>query len=212
MFILPLPSGPFLTNAYLLACEQTKEALIIDPGVESYSPLLKTVAAHGFTPQAIVLTHSHWDHIADVAKLKKKLSVPVMIHQADASNLVTPGADGLPMWVSFEGVTPDRFLTENDEIKMGNYLFAVIHTPGHSPGGICLYSPQAKVLISGDTLFKQSIGNLSFPTAEPEKMWSSLKKLEKLPRETKVYPGHGPATTIGEESWLPRAKSHFGGG
>jgi hydroxyacylglutathione hydrolase len=209
MFIQSLPSGPFLTNAYILACKQTKEALIIDPGVDSYQPILDVINNHQFTPTAILLTHSHWDHIANVSKLKETLNIPVMIHQDDEANLITPGSDGLPMTPSFDGVTPDQYLKEHDEILVGESQFVVIHTPGHTPGGICLYSPKEKILISGDTLFKQSIGNLSFPTANPDKMWESLKKLEILPPETKVYPGHGPSTTIGEESWLPQAKQIF---
>lgn len=210
MFIQILPSGPFLTNAYVLACEKTKEALIIDPGVESAQSILNLLKKNQLTPRAIVLTHSHWDHIADVSTLKEALAIPVMINREDAANLISPGSDGLPMWVSFEGAIPDRFLEEGDSVEAGSLSFSVIHTPGHTPGGICLYSAQEHLLISGDTLFKQSIGNLSLPTAEPERMWDSLKKLERLPPETRVYPGHGTSTTIGEESWLPRAKKVFG--
>lgn len=209
MFILPFPSGPFETNAYIIACPITHEALIIDPAPDSASKILTALKERSLTATKIVLTHSHWDHIADTAVLKEALNIPVLIHAEDAPNLEKPGTDTLPCWISFPGVTPDAFIKEGDNIKVGNYNFEVIETPGHTPGGICLYSREPKVLISGDTLFKGSIGNLSFATARPEKMWPSLDKLAMLPPDTSVYPGHGPSTTIGSENWLPRARQFF---
>lgn len=211
MFIQALPSGPFETNAYIVACEETKQAAIVDPGVKSFKKITTLLENKNFTPTIILLTHSHWDHIADVSKLKEHYGIEVMIHPEDAENLLHPGSDGLPMWTSFPGVAADKELTEGVAIQIGNLTWIVIHTPGHTPGGICLYCKSENALLSGDTLFKQSIGNISFPTAEPSKMWDSLKKLEILPENTKVYPGHGPSTTIGEESWLPNAKELFDG-
>ena len=87
----------------------------------------------------------------------------------------------------------------------------MIHTPGHSGGSVCYYDPKAQLLFSGDTLFHGTIGNLSFPTSNADRMWPSLAKLAHLPKEVKVYPGHGEATTIGKEPWLPKAKDYFGG-
>lgn len=210
MIIKILPSGPFATNAYIVACPATKQALIIDPGVESAVSILQTLNYEGLTPIKIVLTHSHWDHIGDVALLKEKLKIPVVVHSLDAYNLIEPGSDDIPCWVNIPPTDPDALLTDGESIPFGNLAFTVIHTPGHTPGGICLYNPEEHVLISGDTLFKDTIGNISFSTGQPDLMWSSLAKLAKLPPETKVYPGHGPTTTIGNESWLPRAKEHFG--
>lgn len=205
MFISTHPSGPFETNAYIVACEKTKKAALIDPGVGSFEPITTLLKTQNFQLEKILLTHSHWDHIADVSKFK----VPVYIHSLDIPNLENPGADRLPCWVAIEGVKPSVLIDEETLISVGNLTFHVIHTPGHTPGGVCFYNKEEGALFSGDTLFKGSIGNLSFPTCEPDKMWDSLKKLENLPRETKVFPGHGPATTIGEESWLPQAKKLF---
>ena len=210
MLIKTLPSGPFATNAYIIACPATKHALIIDPGVESAASILQTLKSEGLTPIKIVLTHSHWDHIGDVALLKEKLNIPVVVHALDAYNLIEPGSDDIPCWVNIPPTDPDALLADGESIPFGNLAFTVIHTPGHTPGGICLYNPEEHVLISGDTLFKDTIGNISFSTGQPDLMWSSLAKLAKLPPETKVYPGHGPSTTIGNESWLPRAKEYFG--
>jgi len=108
-----------------------------------------------------------------------------------------------------EGVEPEFDLQEGEIIEVGKLQLIVIASPGHTPGGVCFYLDKEKILFSGDTLFKGSIGNLSFPTADPQAMWHSLKKLEKLPSETVVYPGHGPSTTIGDEDWLPKAQELF---
>ena len=95
-------------------------------------------------------------------------------------------------------------------MKLGSLNFQVIFTPGHSAGSICFYEKRQRILFSGDTLFQGSIGNLSFPTSRPDLMWSSLTKLSKLPPHTQVFTGHGPSTTIENESWLANAQSHFG--
>jgi len=209
MLIQCFPSGPFETNAYIVACPETKEAAIVDPAPESAPFLISFIEKNSLKPTKILLTHSHWDHIGDAAALKKKYRLPLYLHPADSANMERPGSDGLPCWIAIEGAAPDGFLEEGERIPLGSLEFEVIHTPGHTPGGICLYCEKEGTLISGDTLFQGSIGNLSFCTAEPEKMWESLAKLEKLPPETRVFPGHGPATTIGAESWLPRAKELF---
>lgn len=205
-----IPSGPFATNAYVVACPQTKKAAIIDPGVDSKKNILTFLEQQKLTPIAIILTHSHWDHIGDVRDLKELLKLPVLIHQSDAPNLENPGADRLPMITPIKGTTPDQFLKEGQNIPIGNLNFKVIETPGHSPGSICLYEEKEHLLLSGDTLFKGSIGNLSFPTSDSNRMWPSLAKLAALPPQTSVYPGHGESTTIGAEKWLPRAQQIFG--
>jgi hydroxyacylglutathione hydrolase len=210
MFIKAIPSGPFETNAYVAACPLTKRAVIIDPAPDSADSIQQCLEQNQLTPEKILLTHSHWDHIADVAVLKNLYQIPVFIHPEDAGNLIEPGTDGLPCWYNFEGVNPNGYLNEGDKVQIGQITFIVIHTPGHTPGGICLYCPEENILFSGDTLFQGTIGNLSFPTARPKLMWSSLNKLAKLPAETKVYPGHGPETTIGHENWLSRAEEIFG--
>lgn len=210
MIIHAFPSGPFQTNAYVAACPKTRQAVVIDPAPGSFSSLIDFISKESLKPVAIWLTHSHWDHIVDTAAVKAKYGIPVLIHALDAANLERPGSDRLPFWVHIEGVTPDSFLNEGDRLKVGDLEFEVIHTPGHTPGGVCFYCPEEGVLISGDTLFKGTIGNLSFPTCVPDLMWPSLDKLAKLPPSTKVYPGHGPSTTIGDESWLPNARQMFG--
>ena len=210
MIIQDFPSGPFETNAYVVACPTTKEAAIIDPAPDSSESLISYLTENQLNPQKILLTHSHWDHIADVSTIREHYHIPVYVHPLDAPNLITPGADGLPYWIPITGVTPDKLLAEGDVVDIGTLQFKVIHTPGHTPGGVCFYCEPEGVLLSGDTLFRSSIGKLSFPTSEPDKMWESLSKLAQLPATTKVYPGHGPSTTIGKEKWLANAKQIFG--
>jgi len=212
MIIKRFPSGPYATIAYAVMCETTRHAALIDasPGcLARMAPFLEMQKA---TPQILFLTHSHWDHIADAAALKESYRIPVYIHPEDLFNLESPGSDGIPIPLvqPIPAVNPDGLLEEGQVFTVGMLKFKVLHTPGHSPGSVCLYLESEAVLFSGDTLFKGTIGNLSIPTSEPARMWTSLEKLALLPPGTTVYPGHGNSTTIGEEGWLSRAKSIFG--
>lgn len=199
MTVSVFPCGPFETNAYIIACPATQEAAFVDPAPESAAKLERYVQQNDLKPTKILLTHSHWDHIADAAALQKKFNIPIYIHPLDAPNLVQPGSDGLPCWIDIPPISSYKEIKEGDHIDLGECMLSVIHTPGHTPGGVCFYCPEHQFLISGDTLFKGAIGNLSFPTARPQLMGPSLKKLSQLPGETRVYPGHGPSTTISKE-------------
>lgn len=210
MIFQPFPSGPFQTNAYVVACKTTKKAAIVDPSPKSFKAISAFIAQNQLIPEKILLTHSHWDHIADVAKCKQEYNIPIWVHPLDRANLESPGADGLPYWVHIEAASADHLLEDAESFFVGNIEFTTIYTPGHTPGGVCFYSSQEKALLSGDTLFQGTFGSLSLPTSQSELMWSSLDKLAKLPPETIVYPGHGASTTIGQEDWLPRAKELFG--
>lgn len=210
MIVEVFPSGPVNTNAILIGCEKTRTGVFIDPSAGSAQKLLDAAEKHHLKIQAIYLTHSHWDHFVDAAYLKQKLRIDVYVHEKDAENLIHPGADRLPTFFDIEGVEPTHLLEDGDKGSIGDLQFVVIHTPGHCPGSVCFYFEKEQVLISGDTLFKGTIGRLDLPTAEPKKMWISLKKLALLPGVTKVYPGHGPTTTIGAETWLSSAENMFG--
>lgn len=204
-------SGPVFTNCVLLGCSKTKKAAIIDAPLGSLSLLLPRIEELKLIPEMLLLTHSHWDHMGDAAAIKKRLGIPLYVHQLDAPNLLEPGSDRIPMIRVIDRVEADYFLEEGQKLLLGELKIEVIHTPGHTPGGVCFYLPEEDTLISGDTLFQGSIGNISFSTGEPDKMWKSLEKLAKLPRATRVIPGHGEETTIGDEPWLIDAKKYFGG-
>jgi glyoxylase-like metal-dependent hydrolase (beta-lactamase superfamily II) len=209
MILRDFSSGPIDTNFYLLGCNETKKAWIVDAPSGAADVAAVEAKNLGLTVEKIILTHSHWDHIADLSLLKKIYPVTVAVHQEDMLNVEHPGSDGLALYLPIEGVKVDEVLQGNEEFSLGKLHIQIIHTPGHSPGGICLYLADQKVLISGDTLFKGSLGRIDLPTSEPERMWVSLKRLSKIPSDVKVFPGHGPSTTIGSEGWLARAEEFF---
>jgi Zn-dependent hydrolases, including glyoxylases len=210
--VLAFPSGPYATNAYLVFSPETRYAYIIDPAAGSTAPIVDTINKKQLKPQAILLTHSHLDHTADAAGLKEALHIPLYVHERDAKNVTHPGSDGLGMFIFTKATSVDHFLKDGEELKVDGIRFLVIHTPGHTPGGVCFYAPDDALLISGDTLFQRSIGNLSFPTCSSSDMWRSLERLAILPPQVVVFPGHGASTTIGEEKeMMLHAKRIFGG-
>lgn len=201
---------PISTNSYVLACPTTKKAAIIDPSQDSSFSIQAKVESDGLIPTAIFLTHSHWDHIIEVKKIKDLFQIPLYCHKLDAQNVEKPGSDGLPVLFAVEGCKVDHFFSDGFEGMVGEMKYIIIHTPGHSPGGVCIYFPEQKALFSGDTLFQGTMGRLDLPTGKADEMWQSLKKLSSLPPDTDVYPGHGPKTTIEEEKWIEKAKEIFG--
>jgi hydroxyacylglutathione hydrolase len=206
MILEVFPSGPLQTNAILLGCDKTHLAAIVDAPFGCSDELFERVNALSLKVVMILFTHSHWDHIAEAPRLKELFKAPVYIHELDAGNLENPGSDRLPLMFTIKGIKPDFFLKEGQEILLGEIKIKVIHTPGHTPGGVCFYLEREGVLVSGDTLFRGTYGNLSLPTAQPKLMPGSLKKLGSLPPETQVFPGHGEDTTIGNERWLKDAQ------
>lgn len=211
MNVLCFPTGPYATNMYIIYCKETSDAVIIDPGLSGFDKIVEAVKQYSLKPSAVWLTHTHWDHIVDAAKVKRELALPIYVNEEDQGNLIRPGSDKVPMIIpKFEGTTPDHLIKEGDILTVGKLSFEVIHTPGHSPGGVCFYCESQKILISGDTFFRRSIGALNLPTSESERMWPSLDKIAKLPPETTIFPGHGQQTTIKDEPWLSKAKKIFG--
>lgn len=204
--------GPVSTNTYLVGCLETKKGAVIDPAMGSLEVVQQAAQEAGITLEKILLTHSHWDHFVDAAALQKATHSLVYVHPLDLKNLENPGSDKLPCPLPIAKVHPDRFVEDKMEIALGTLLFQVLHTPGHTPGGVCYYLPSHNLLFSGDTLFRGSIGNLHFPTGEPEKMWTSLAQIHKLPPVTRVLPGHGPDTLLEKEPWLDKAQELFGDG
>lgn len=205
MLIKCVTAGPVETNAYFVFFENAGEAIVIDAPPESLEPLLALSKEQGTAVKGIYLTHSHFDHIHDAKALSKQLSAPVFVHKDDSQNLEIPGSDGLPNFLSTEGVTPGGFLQEGDAVSVGGATFSVLHTPGHTPGGVCFFFPQERALFSGDTLFQGTHGRVDLPGADKEAMLRSLKRLSQLDGDITVYPGHGASTTIeNERRWICR--------
>ncbi len=199
MILHIFPTGLLHTNAMVVACKSTRRAVIVDPGPGSFSCVVECVKKNKFFVDSIILTHSHWDHFSDASRVKSVYNVPLFVHAADADNLRNPGSDGLVMLSDIEAVEPDGLLSDGENITVGELEFRVVHTPGHSPGSVCFYCAEHSMILTGDTLFKGGIGNLSLPTSQPERMRKSLETLALLPPETCVYPGHGRKTTIKAE-------------
>jgi len=198
MLIKSLPVGPIGTNCYIVSDPETKQAAVIDPGDEG-ERIMELVQANGLTVVAIVNTHGHWDHVGGNAVIKEMTGAPLMIHQLDA-DFLTDGKLNLSGMMGPKEVSPaaDRLLTEGDEIQVGSLTFRVLHTPGHTPGGISLAGEG--VAFVGDTLFARSIGRTDFPGGSFKTIIQSIKeKLLPLGDQVVAYPGHGPRTEIGQE-------------
>ena len=193
-----IPVGPMGANCYIIGCKETKEGAVVDPGDEGRRIVAKAREL-GLNIKSIILTHGHIDHIMAVDVVKEATGAQILIHREDAPMLV----DGKRNLSYFMGSlknysAADVLLKDGDTIKVGNLEIKVLHTPGHTPGGICLVV-EGKI-ISGDTLFEGSVGRSDFPGGSHETLIGSIKnKLMPYPDETKVYPGHGPSTTIGFE-------------
>lgn len=186
------------TNTWLLYDDRSHEALIIDPSAPS-ADFQKRIESLGLKPKMVINTHGHGDHIGGNSYFAEAFGIPVAIHAEDAIMLTDNRRNmseymGLPLSLN----APQVIINDGDIIELGNYKVKVIHTPGHTPGGICLLAD--KYLISGDTLFQQSIGRTDFPRGSHSQIISSIKdKLFILDDDTMVFPGHGPATAIGLE-------------
>lgn len=202
MIVKVFVCGPIENNTIVVVCDKTKKALVIDPAFGCNDKIKKFVEENKYSLEKILLTHAHWDHIADVKLLKDVFSCPVYVHKLDSFLLENPPKHALFSMITIPKIKADVSLQDNEKIKMGEIELVTIHTPGHTPGSVCYYVENEKALFSGDTLFKGSFGRVDFPYSNPQDMIDSLKKLSKLPKEVKVYPGHGPKTTIGQENWI----------
>jgi len=186
--------GPMQVNCYILGSKDRGEAIIIDPGAEG-AKIKKRLLAMGLKASCIVNTHGHADHIGANAAF----DVPVYIHRLDAEFLTNPELNLSAMFEApFAMPAAQRLLEDGQRIEVAGQNLEVIHTPGHTPGGICLNA--GEFVVTGDTLFAQGVGRSDFPYASEKDLLDSIRKrLMTLPDETIIYPGHGPSSTIGEE-------------
>jgi hydroxyacylglutathione hydrolase len=194
--------GPWQTNAYLVWDGRSADALVVDPGMGASAPLVERAQQHGLRLQLIANSHGHLDHIFDNGPLMRSSGAPLAIHPDDAYRLDGRNSYGFEI----EPVTASRELREGDEVRVGDLTFAVLHTPGHTEGSVCLYEDRRGMLLSGDVLFAGSYGRTDLPGGDDAQMVASLARLAReVPRETRVLPGHGPETTIARElRWLER--------
>ena len=202
--IKKLVVGPLQANCYLVSDAATRETAIIDPGGDARE-IIRCMEDGGLKPVAIVNTHAHPDHVGANAELKKRYNIPLLLHEADAPALAQSGMLGSLIGLFLDpSPPPDKLLHGGDEIKVGKLALKVIHTPGHTQGGICLWCEgqgnEAPLLFSGDTVFQDSVGRTDLPGGSYEALMDSIRtRIMPLPDRTRILPGHGPETTLGRE-------------
>lgn len=194
------PVGPFAMNSYLVGCEQTGEAAVIDSGGDS-ATMLALAEKHGLTVKKLLQTHAHIDHIAGLGEMKRRTGAPIYLHPDDEPIYRTASMQAKMFGLRVDDPPPyDEKLADGDVVSVGELRFEVLHTPGHCPGLVCFHEPRAKVVFCGDLVFQGSIGRVDLPGASPAAMRASLTRfLEALEDEVVVYPGHMGSTTVGSE-------------
>jgi len=198
MVLIQLCVGPLQVNCYILADEKTKDAMIIDPGDDA-GDILRVIKENGFKVRYIVLTHAHFDHTGANKDLKEVTGAEILMHQDDRRLLESAANQGSMFGMRSSASPPaDRYVKHGEVITTGEVSLKVLHTPGHSPGGICLLGQG--MVFTGDALFAGSIGRTDLPGGDFQALIRSIKmNLMTLPDDTKVYSGHGPSSTIGFE-------------
>lgn len=194
--------GPWQTNAYLVWDGRSADALVLDPGMGAATPLMKRVAASGLTLHVVANSHGHIDHIFDNAPLMRASGAQLAIHPDDAYRLSGENNYGFEV----ERSVATRDLREGEQLRIGDLVFDILHTPGHSEGSACLYEERRGLLLSGDVVFAGSYGRTDLPGGDDEQMVASLARLARdIPGSVRVLPGHGPETTVERElPWMRR--------
>jgi hydroxyacylglutathione hydrolase len=194
--------GPWQTNAYLVWDGRSPDALVLDPGMGAADPLLERVAANGLRLHLVANSHGHIDHIFDNAPLMRGSGAPLAIHPDDAYRLDGQNSYGFEV----EAATATHDLREGEQLRIGDLVFDIFHTPGHTEGSACLYEERAGLLLAGDVLFAGSYGRTDLAGGNDEQMVASLARLAReMPAAVRVLPGHGPETTIERElPWMRR--------
>ena len=192
-----LTVGPLQTNCYVISDELTLEAIVVDPGDEA-DKILRLIRQKNLSVKMIICTHAHFDHVGAVSKLKEVTGAGVALNRDDLE-IYERAQDQAAFWqYSIEPPpAPDLLLADQDKVTVGHLSFEVLSTPGHSPGGICLYGEG--VIVSGDTIFAGSVGRTDFYGGNIDELRKSFVEILSLPPETKILPGHGESTTVGRE-------------
>jgi len=197
-----LPAGPLQTNAYLLTEPKTGEAVLVDAPLGITDILPAKLAQDGCKLSALWLTHGHFDHMQDAARLKRELGVRVLAHRDDRELIEAPETMERFMGakLNLEGVAVDQWIAAGDKLVAFGREFEVRHVPGHCPGNVLFYQPDAKVALVGDALFNSGVGRWDLPGGSFEQLAAAIRtQIYTLPDETVVLPGHGPRTTVGDE-------------
>ncbi|MHB1459752.1 MAG: MBL fold metallo-hydrolase [Armatimonadota bacterium] len=193
------------TNCYLLMDEPTHEAILIDAPAGICDQVAYELEKHQAKLSHVILTHGHFDHTMDAPLLKQRFGADIWLHESDWLFASDPESQGIPfsyLDVEVESFKPDHTLQDSQIISIGNTDFQVIQTPGHTPGGICLYGASENRLFTGDTLFAGTWGRTDYAGGDDNMIVKSLRKLGSIAQSTQFFPGHGQSSTIGSERWL----------
>ena len=192
--------GLVRTNCYIVYTEDTKKAVIIDPAADSRR-IMGEISALGVTPEAVLLTHGHFDHMLAADSLRNDYHIPVCVHKADAELIKHPNLNCSEQFLHMAyAISADEELEDGQNLRFLDGALTVISTPGHTEGSCCYYAKSENILFSGDTLFQGSVGRTDLPTGRAAQLTNSIReKLFVLPEDTLVLSGHGDQTTIGEE-------------
>lgn len=194
------PVGQIGTNCYILYRETYKKAVLVDPGAQG-TDILARCSELSVTPEAIFLTHGHFDHILGVEDIRREFpEIPIYAGEKEKEVLRNPSVNLSAGFGEACSLEADVYVKDQEILEVAGISFQVIHTPGHTVGSICFFLAEEEVLISGDTLFLESLGRTDFPTGDQSVIINSIReRLFTLPGDTLVYPGHGDMTTIGHE-------------
>lgn len=193
--------GPIGTNAFLVWEDGSKDAILIDAPHEAWKKIGPLLERKGLNLKALILTHGHWDHIADAKKFQDE-GIPIYAHKGDKGWIEDPGPMNamLPPELHFEGTKVNHLVEQGDLLKFAGMDFEVRHVPGHAPGNILLYNKDNGVAFAGDVIFSGSVGRYDLPGGNPSILKQSIRtQIYTLPDNTVLYVGHGPSTTVGEE-------------
>lgn len=205
MIVKHLGGGPLNTSAYLLYDQEGGNAAVIDAPLGVTRRACKLAAEARVKVVYVIDTHGHWDNIADNVSLTQATGAQLCAHSWDSTRLANPGLTADPsneLASKIPPSRPDHYLGNEEALEVGTVHVEVWHTPGHSPGSICLYVPEEDAVFTGDTLMNMQVGRTDLPGGNKEQLIRSLQRLATLPDRTKVYPGHGLPTTIKAERWL----------
>ena len=200
MIVVMNTGGIAATNSYLVADEATRQAVLFDAPNDTVAPLLDEASRRGLELIGLWLTHGHFDHIADHAAVSKAYpDAKVLIHRLDDPKLHRPNAIGMVLPFKIPPRQADRYVEDRQKLNIGSIDVEVIHTPGHSPGHVMYYLPNEKVLIGGDLIICSAVGRTDFPDSDPAALNASIRRVMKLPGDTRLLPGHCEPSTLAAE-------------
>ncbi len=201
MKVIKKEAGPLLTNCYLAIDEEASVCAVIDVPLEGSSELLQEITKRKLKVKAILLTHAHWDHCGDAAKMKRKTKAPIYAHKKEEYRLKEPNKHTvIPLPEELQSAKIDKYVEDGDVLEFGNIKLEARHVPGHTEGSLSFVEKESKIIFSGDALFNGSIGRTDLPGGSMDDLLKSIaRKILTLENDYVVYSGHGPNSTIGEE-------------